>query len=119
MMNLKVDEAYAFDYLSILYIKKNHSNAALIAWIDCGNNLKEQIGLDLYNIIINSDEYKFMVDANQKTFNMVDLAKEDKCSAKDVDVCNFERYKAKIKLQENFFNKSVSEVKIGYEKYEK
>jgi hypothetical protein len=119
MINLKVDEAYAFDYLSILYVKKNYSKAALDSWFYCGYYLEEQIGSDLYKRIINSDEYKSMIEANQQTFNMVDLAKEDKCTARDVDKCNYERYKAKINLQKAFFNQTVSEFKIGYEKYEK
>jgi hypothetical protein len=119
MINLRVDEAYAFDYLSILYIKRNYSQAALDSWFYCGQYLEDQLESDLYKSIISSEEYNGMIEANQQTFNMVDLAKEDKCTAKDVDMCNFERYKAKIKLQEKFFNKSVSEVKIGYEKYEK
>jgi hypothetical protein len=118
MINLKVDEAYAFDYLSILYIKRNHSDLALNSWIDCGEVLKSQLNIELYDSIINSPEYNLMIQANQKTFEMVDLAKEDKCTARDVDKCNFERYKAKINLQNKFFKKSVSEVKIGYEKYE-
>jgi predicted transcriptional regulator len=116
MINLKVDEAYAFDYLSILYIKRNYSKEALNNWVCCGDFLEDQIGSDLYKLIINSEEYAFMISSNQKTFNMVDLAKEDKCSAKDVDTCNYERYKAKVKLQNKFFKQSVSEMKIGYEK---
>lgn len=116
MIKLKVDEAYAFDYLSILYIKRNHSNSALDNWFYCGYFLEEQLGSDLYKTIINSEEYAEMIEANQKTFNLVDLAKEDKCSAKDVDLCNYERYKSKVKLQNKFFNQKVSEIKIGYEK---
>jgi hypothetical protein len=116
MINLKVDEGYAFDYLSILYIKRNYSQAALDNWFYCGYFLEEQIGSDLYKTIINSEEYAYMIESNQKTFNMVDLAKEDKCSAKEVDICNYERYKAKVRLQNKFFGQSVSEIKIGYEK---
>lgn len=116
MINLKVDEAYAFDYLSILYIKKDYSESSLDSWFYCGYILENQLGKDLYQSIINSDEYKSMIEANFKTFKMVDLAKEDKCTAKDVDICNYERYKAKVRLQKTFFNTSVSETKIGYEK---
>ena len=119
MINLKVDEAYAFDYCSILYIKRNRTEDAFKVWNECSDYLKEQIGDELFDSILNSDEYKKMIDANQKTFNMVDLAKENKCTAKDVDVCNYERYKAKINLQNKFFVNQISEIKIGYDKYEK
>ena len=119
MINLKVDEAYAFDYLSILFIKRERTEQAFYTWKECSLFLKEQIGEDIFNLIINSKEYNSMIDANLKTFNMVDLAKEDKCSARDVDMCNYERYKAKINLQNNFFTNKISEIKIGYEKYEK
>ena len=119
MINLSVDEAYAFDYLSILFIKKGMSESAYKTWNDCSIYLNNQIENQLFNEIINSDEYVRMIEANQKTFNMVDLAKEDKCSARDVDMCNYERYKAKINLQNKFFGNKVSEFKIGYEKYEK
>jgi hypothetical protein len=116
MINLKVDEAYAFDYLSILYIKRNHSDCALNSWFHCGYFLEEQLGAELYKSIVNSEEYANMIEANQKTFKLVDLAKEDKCSAKEVDACNYERYKAKVTLQNKFFDQKISEIKIGYEK---
>ena len=119
MINLKVDEAYAFDYLSILFIKRNRNSDALKTWSECSAFLEEQLGFEIFNTILNSKEYDEMVQANQKTFNMVDLAKEDKCTARDVDVCNYERYKAKINLQNKFFTNTISEIKIGYEKYEK
>jgi hypothetical protein len=119
MINLKVDEAYAFDYLSILYIKRERGDSAFKTWYDCSEYLKSQLERDTFEMIINSKEYKQMIDANLKTFNMVDLAKEDKCTARDVDVCNYERYKAKIALQAKFFTNQISEIKIGYEKYEK
>lgn len=119
MINLNVDEAYAFDYLSILFIKRERNPNSFDAWNNCSNFLKNQLGDELFNSIINSKEYSDMIDANLKTFNMVDLAKEDKCTARDVDVCNYERYKAKINLQNSFFDNKITEVKIGYEKYEK
>lgn len=119
MIALNVDEAYAFDYLSILHIKKEKNPQAFDAWNDCCSFLRIQIGESNFKQILDSQEYKEMLDANLKTFNMVDLAKENKCSARDVDICNYERYKAKINLQNKFFAKKISEIKIGYEKYEK
>ena len=118
MISLNVDEAYAFDYLSILFLKRERSMEAYTTWEECCLFLKKQLGEDLYNKIINSLEYKNILDANQKTFNMVDLAKDNQCTAQDVDKCNYERYKAKITFQNKFFTTKISETKIGYEKYE-
>jgi hypothetical protein len=118
MINLNVDEAYAFDYLSILFLKRERNKEAYTTWSKCNDFLKKQIGEDLYIQIINSVEYNNILEANFKTFNMVDLAKENKCTAQDVDKCNYERYKAKIAFQNTFFTTKITETKIGYEKYE-
>ena len=118
MISLLVDEAYAFDYLSILEIKAKISDQFISNYNDCCEHIKLQLSSD-FNTIINSEEYLNLICANQKTFNMVDKAKFNKCSAQDVDKCNYERYKAKVALQKKFFNKSLSEQKIGYEIYKK
>lgn len=117
MINLKVDEAYAFDYLSILEIKKDISQESNNIWLFCIENLKNELGY-IFNDIIASSEYQNMIIANRETFKMVDLAKENKCSARDVDICNYNRYKAKTALQKKYFNTDVTETKVGYEKYE-
>ena len=119
MINLSVDECYAFDYLSILYIKRNKSTEAYKSWQMCTEFLRGQMYPPFFDEIVGSVEYHTMIDANQKTFDLVDLAKENKCSAQDVDRGNYSRHQAKIKLQKRFFDGKMSEVKIGYEKYEK
>jgi len=113
MINLLVDEAYAFDFLSIFYIKRNNSDLTLKAWNECKNYIKDQIP-NKFNIIIKSKEYKDLLKANQKTFKAVDEAKVDKVKASYVDSCNYQRYLAKKSLQEKFFSASLKEIKIGY-----
>lgn len=121
MINLLVDEAYAFDYLSILLIKSEKNNflgQSFNNWKKCYDYLKTQINNDdLWNTIISSQEFKNMKTANLKTFDAVDKAKTNDVTAKDVDFCNYQRHIAKEKFQKTFFNKQLSEQKIGYDKY--
>jgi hypothetical protein len=113
MINLLVDEAYAFDFLSIFYIKRNNSPFNKKAWKECEKYIKDQIP-NKFNSIIKSKEYKALLEANIKTFNAVDKAKKDLVKASYVDECNYERYLAKKGLQEKFFSTSLKETKIGY-----
>jgi len=119
MITLKVDEAYAFDYLSILEVKKIfHPHKEWAEINECIKHIIPQIGQDLFDKIYNSEEYREMVLINSETFKLVDLAKENKCSAKDVDIYNYKRFKAKIALQNKFFKTIVQETKIGYGNHE-
>jgi hypothetical protein len=109
MVNLKVDEAYAFDYLSILYIKRTRSQECHQIWQDCYNYLSAQ--LTNFLEIINSQEYLNLLDANKITFEAVEKARYDNISAKTVDEANMLRHKTKIELQKKFFNNNLKEFK--------
>lgn len=111
MINICVDEAYAFDFLSILEVKKGHSDQAMISWHNCFNYLKAQLSSDLFVLIINSNEYRNMVAINQKTFEAVERARYGNISAKEVDNANMERHYAKIALQKRFFTNNLTEQK--------
>ena len=111
MINICVDEAYAFDFLSILEIKKNRSEQAMINWHNCFNYLKAQLPSDLFTLIINSHEYRDMITINQKTFDAVEKARYGNISAKEVDDVNMERHYAKIALQNKFFPNKITEYK--------
>jgi len=117
MINLLVDEAYAFDYLSILEIKKNKNPKNYGNWFSCYTYLQNQFDNNKWTSMISSLEYKEMIKANQSTFEAVDKAKNNLVTAKDVDFCNYQRHLAKQKFQQKFFNSNLSETKIGYEKY--
>jgi hypothetical protein len=117
MINLLVDEAYAFDYLSILEIKKEKSFINNKSWLDCLLYLQQQFDEDKWLSMINSQEYKSMMKANLLTFEAVDKAKNNEVTAQYVDYCNYQRHSAKQDFQKKFFNSSLSESKIGYEKY--
>lgn len=112
MINLSVDEAYAFDYLSILHVKSYHSEGAVRAWEKCHEFLGAQIDNQLWNSIIESEEYENLKKANQTVFNAVEKARYGNISAKEVDESNTERYRSKVKFQEKFFPKNkISETK--------
>ncbi len=111
MINLCVDEAYAFDYLSILQIKNGRSEQAKQAWQNCYNYLRAQMPNDLFDQIINSQEYENMLFVNRKTFDAVELARYGNITAKEVDNANMERHQAKVILQKRFFLTNLTEQK--------
>ena len=117
MINILVDEAYAFDYLSILEVKKQKSSASNNAWVKCHAHLQKQFHSEKWMSMLCSKEYKNMIKANELTFNAVDKAKNNEVTAQYVDHCNYQRHVAKQNFQKKFFNSELSELKIGYEKY--
>jgi uncharacterized protein with PIN domain len=117
MINLLVDEAYAFDYLSILEVKKQKSSISNDAWAKCYVYLQNQFDNEKWLHMMHSKEYENMIKANELTFNAVDKAKNNEVTAQHVDYCNYQRHIAKQNFQKKFFTSDLSELKIGYEKY--
>lgn len=113
MINLLVDEGYAFDYLSILEIK-SMKNGNKEFYNICKENIIYQIGLSNFLEIESSNEYKNLLEANLNTFNLVDAVKTNPCLGKEVDESNYQRYLNKMALQKKFFNSQIKEAKIGY-----
>lgn len=118
MISLLVDESYAFDFLSILEVKYEYKRLDSIeqSISQCKSHIAQQLG-PLFDIIINSPEYKALRDANRNTFKVVDLAKIDHVKASDVDYSNLLRCKARDALQNKFFTTKNTEIKFGYERY--
>jgi len=103
MIQLLVDEAYAFDYLSILEIKKD---------INCKANIQQEVGKEKMLDIINSEEYKLMIETNKLTFDAVEKARYGgDITAKEVDRINLERHKRKLELQRKFSHNNLTEYK--------
>ena len=117
MINLLVDEAYAFDYLSILEVKKQKSSISNDAWAKCYEYLQNQFDNEKWLHMMHSKEYEKMIKANELTFDAVDKAKNNEVTAQHVDYCNYQRHIAKQNFQKKFFTSDLSELKIGYEKY--
>lgn len=116
MIQLCVDESYAFEYYCILLVKKQKigSDATVMLEQQQRDFLVKQVGQQLFDKICQSDEFKDMLDANLCTFDMVDKAKADIVKASEVDACSFKRKQAKDALQRAFFQTQNLEVKIGY-----
>lgn len=113
MINLLVDEGYAFDYLSILEIKSN-KNGDKRNYNLCKEAIVSQIGLYQFLEIESSQEYKELLNTNLNTFNLVDAVKSDPCLGAEVDKSNYERFLKKQALQKKFFGSVGDEIKIGY-----
>jgi hypothetical protein len=101
-ISILVDLGYAFDYYSILDIKtklglQDESKINAIK-----TNLIEQLTLENFTAIVDSQEYKDLLHANKKTFDAVEKARFGNITAKEVDDCNMLRYNAKINLQRAF-----------------
>jgi hypothetical protein len=111
MINLLVDEAYAFDYLSILHVKKNINPESQLNWENCFSYIREQIGDRKMSEIIHSKEYQNMIEANQITFDAVEKARYGSITAKEVDDANMLRYNRKCELQKKYFNTKIKEFK--------
>lgn len=108
MVSILVDEAYAYDYLAILQIKGTSPNYHSTI----SNCLEAQVGGHLHFEILESEEFRNLLDANQKTFEAVELARYWEISAKEVDNCNMIRYNCKNALQQKFFpSKQIAETK--------
>jgi len=116
MVQLTVDEAYAFDYYSILELKLKNNFIPQETLNITKNDLINNLGETLVEEILNSDEYQKLLNSNQITFEAVDKAKEDLVTASYVDKCNYNRMLSKKSLQNKFFNTQLSETKIGYER---
>lgn len=117
MITIRVDDCLAFDMLSIFHIKikKNPENPSHVNgynWLF--NDISACIGTEKTWQIISSEEFKRLVDANEKVYDLVDKVKDDSVKGSVVDAANFERYKCKQVLQESFFNSKQLEKKIGY-----
>ncbi len=116
------DECYMFDVLAVAKIKleTNRNMPNLSNYERHFNSIEMQIGRKKMDIIIESEEFKKMIEVNQKLFSGFNKIKTEEgrkeISALDLDSLNFDRHLAKISLQNKFFPEiPLTEVKIGYE----
>lgn len=119
MIDICVDEAYAFDYYAIMELKFHKGAIPEFLLKKIEYKITKQLGVELFQTIIESPEYKNLYEANVNTFDAVDKAKTNQVTAQEVDRTNYERMLAKKALQSKFFENVLLEQKIGYEKYEK
>lgn len=112
-VNLCVDLAYAFDFLSILQVKADEIKDDISF-----NNFKyqkdyiaKQVKPLLFKKIIDSKEYKDLYSVNKNLWDSINLIKTKKISAKYIDDLNYQRWIIKNKLQKRFFKTKTSEQK--------
>lgn len=116
MLKISLDEAYVFDMMSVFDIKlKILTDDKLSKTIQKHNLMKteiiSQLGEELFEKIISSQEYKNMISTNQKVFDLIDLSKTDNGLAKQTDDANYQRHVKKMALQKKFFDGELTEVK--------
>lgn len=112
MINLAVDEGYAYDFLAILKVKENRNLISNVMFEKYSAMISYQVGKELHDEIISSNEFDRCVQINDAVFITVDLAKGDAVKASSVDQLNTVRFKNKIELQKKFFPQNeVTEVK--------
>ena len=115
MIELLVDEAYAFDYLAILDVKNtlHPSVKKNETYNECCNHLSSQV--DNFDEIVSSQEYQELFEINKITFFLIDEMRcGNEITAKQIDDANIERFNKKKNLQNKFFINKLREEKILY-----
>jgi len=112
MISIIVSEAYAFDYLSILYVKDENFVGDFIHRQQIINCIQSWVGAHGYCKIMESPEFKVLMESNRAVWRLVGKASKDECKASEVDAANQLRYAAKKALQERFWpSKPLAEMK--------
>lgn len=111
MIMIPMDEAGAFDALSILAVKSKHGLGVDDARSNLYRAIWEQIGTTLFNTVLNGCEYADLLTANIAMWKIQEAAMRDECKASDVDKQNQVRYHAKQALQRKFFGGELTEQK--------
>jgi hypothetical protein len=116
MINLSTSEGNAFDILSILQVKAKRFpiEKNVLNYFNCLDEIKSQVGGQLFFVVLNSQEYRELYLTNFDCFDAVDKAKSDLVLASVVDKLNHQRFLYKTKIQEKFFEGQLTEQKIGY-----
>ena len=111
MISILVDEAHAFDMLSILQLKAAKSPKELPKYSTFMLNMGIQIGPAIASIMV-SDEYAALLEANTKVFNyLTEIDKGVQLEAKVVHDANMRRFYAKQDLQNKYFGSELEEQK--------
>lgn len=118
-LKITLDAGYCFDLMSIAEIKSYRMDdlekrKIVIKSIEnLWNELEKQMGFNKLLLIYQSKEYGNLYDVNNKTWDAVEKAERNEISAKEVSDLNTLRYYHKKKLQEKYFNSTLSEQKAS------
>ncbi len=138
MIRVQVDEAYAFDMLSILHVKRVRapSDAGHASHERLWEDIRLEVGDETFSRVVRSDEYEALFRINAALFDALEMLKRtDKHfeqatdgewppkvtigewpgAASEVDQMVYKRYLCKRALQQAFFpERALTERKIGY-----
>lgn len=103
MIKISLDPGYVFDILAIMSVKLSKGLCSIEEYDFTRSEVKAQIGDELFEEIIHSDEFGDLMTDNYFTFLAVDKAKNDEVKASRVHNLNARRYASKISLQKRFF----------------
>lgn len=126
MIKIEVDEAYAYDVLSILYVKaeKQYDYDAIrkdvyAPFFKMNGYIEEQLN-NVHFQVMASKQFANLVAVNKSIFEFLEDIKKREPLREDaikIDGLNYQRYLCKQELQEKFFPKQkLTEQKIGYDK---
>lgn len=116
MINIPVDEGYAFDYLTILELKAKLLGKCEDLFEYTLSRIIMELGPAIVDRIIQSKEYQALFDANYQTFKIVERLKRDETvTAREVDNLNALRFQRKAELQNKFFGTKLLEFKTYHE----
>jgi hypothetical protein len=112
MIMIEVDEAYALDMLCIFQLKASRSPVDLKNFTLFLSKIAEQVGLDVVDNILSSEQYTQLYDVNKHVFDLIEKINEGEIiDARVVHEANMGRFYAKKELQATFFNHPLSEQK--------
>lgn len=112
MITIRVDEAYAFDFLSILDVKRFYISSVQILYEDYYSEIQDQVDQSVFLNVINSLEYQELVCVNRKIYDTLELLRKGvSTEASVIDNLNTKRYELKTSIQHKYFNSAVSEQK--------
>ena len=123
MITLTHSEAFAYDLLSIAYVKLFHNSGDERAYknvMDLSAEIECQVGGAPHEAILASDSYDRLYRVNDEMYVRINEIKQRKVTPEDatyIDDRVYQRFLAKKALQEKWFpDAPLTEQKFGYEK---
>ncbi len=116
MIQLSIDEAAAYDMLSILSVKSQTKPEVRPDWDRMIVEIIRQVGQERHDQIM-VEAYPILWATNSAIFNQIDALKksDEPIDAREIDALNYRRFEVKQQLQRQFFpDRPLTEQKVGY-----
>ncbi len=116
MITISIDEAAAYDLLSILSVKSDARPSVRPDWDRLATEITQQVPAAKHAEIMER-AYPILWATNSALFHRInDLKESDQpIDAREIDALNHRRYEIKQQLQKQWFpDVPLAEVKIGY-----